>query len=78
VPASDALRAIEKFSGLKAAVLREIRRQDPARAKSEAERAFVAAYRKAVKAAASGALPSPSMAWIGWDVFARSHRMIAA
>lgn len=54
VPASDALRAIEEFSGLKAAVLREIRRQDPARAKSMAERAFVAAYRRAVKAAAAG------------------------
>jgi len=54
VQASDALRAIEKFSGLKAAVLREIRRQDPARAKSKAERAFVAAYRKAVKAASCG------------------------
>jgi ATP-dependent exoDNAse (exonuclease V) alpha subunit len=54
VQASDALRAIEKFSGLKAAVLREIRRQDPTRAKSVAERAFVAAYRKAVKSAAVG------------------------
>src|ERR1035441_7169101 len=54
VQASDALRAIEKFSGLKPAVLREIRRQDPTRAKSEEERAFVAAYRRAVKAAASG------------------------
>jgi conjugative relaxase-like TrwC/TraI family protein len=54
VQASDALRAIEEFSGLKAAVLREIRRQDPARAKSAAERAFVAAYRRAVEAAAAG------------------------
>ena len=54
VQASDALRAIEEFSGLKAAVLREIRRQDPVRAKSASERAFVAAYRRAVKAAASG------------------------
>jgi len=54
VQASDALRAIEEFSGLKAAVLRDIRRQDPARAKSAAERAFVAAYRRAVKAASSG------------------------
>jgi conjugative relaxase-like TrwC/TraI family protein len=54
VQASDALRAIEEFSGLKAAVLREIRRQDPTRSKSAAERAFVAAYRKAVKAASAG------------------------
>jgi conjugative relaxase-like TrwC/TraI family protein len=54
VQASDALRAIEEFSGLRAAVLRNIRRQDPARAKSTAERTFVTAYRRAVKAAASG------------------------
>jgi conjugative relaxase-like TrwC/TraI family protein len=54
VQASDALRAIEDFSGLKPAVLREIRRQDPAQAKSSSERAFVTAYRKAVKAASSG------------------------
>jgi ATP-dependent exoDNAse (exonuclease V) alpha subunit len=54
VQASDAMRAIEKFSGLKAAVLRDIRRQDPARAKTAQERGFVAAYRRAVKAAASG------------------------
>ena len=54
VQASDALRAIEEFSGLKAAVLRDIRRQDPARAKSAAERAFVTSYRRAVKAASSG------------------------
>jgi conjugative relaxase-like TrwC/TraI family protein len=54
VQASDALRAIEEFSGLKAAVLREIRRQDPARAKSAAGRAFVAAYKKAVRAASTG------------------------
>lgn len=54
VQASDALRAIEKHSGLKAAVLREIRRQDPARAKSAEERTFVMGYRRAVKAASSG------------------------
>ena len=54
VQASDALRAIEEFSGLRAAVLRDIRRQDPARAKSAAERAFVAAYQKAVRAASTG------------------------
>ncbi|HEX2852957.1 MAG TPA: AAA family ATPase [Opitutaceae bacterium] len=54
VQASDALRAIEEFSGLKAAVLQDIRRQDPALAKSEKERAFVTGYRQAVKAAAAG------------------------
>jgi hypothetical protein len=56
VQASDALRAIEEFSGLKAAVLRDIRRQNPALAKSAKERAFVAAYREAVKAASSGCI----------------------
>jgi conjugative relaxase-like TrwC/TraI family protein len=54
VQASDALRAIEKFSGLRAAVLRDIRRQNPGLAKSAKERAFVAGYRQAVKAASSG------------------------
>jgi len=54
VQASDALRAIEEFSGLKAAVLKDISRQDPARAKTAAERAFIKSYRRAVKAASSG------------------------
>ena len=54
VEASDILRAIEKKAGLKPAVLREIRRQDPTRAKTAAERAFIADYRRAVKAAADG------------------------
>jgi len=54
VQASDAMRAIEEFSGLKPAVLRDIRRQDPARAKTAQGKRFVADYRRAVKAAASG------------------------
>jgi conjugative relaxase-like TrwC/TraI family protein len=54
VQAADALRAIEKFSGLRAAVLRDIRRQNPDFAKSAQERAFVKGYRQAVKAASSG------------------------
>jgi conjugative relaxase-like TrwC/TraI family protein len=54
VQASDALRAIEKYSGLKAAELKYIQRQNPAAAKSAKERAFVYGYRQAVKAAASG------------------------
>jgi conjugative relaxase-like TrwC/TraI family protein len=54
VQASDAMRAIEEFSGLKPAVLRDIRRQDPARAKTAQGKRFVAEYRRAVKAAASG------------------------
>ncbi|HTS18492.1 MAG TPA: MobF family relaxase [Verrucomicrobiae bacterium] len=54
VEASDALRAIEKYSGLRAAELHVIRRQDPARAKTEAERARIAQYRQAVKEASEG------------------------
>ena len=56
VEASDALRAIEKYSGLRAAELTEIRRQDPARAKTEAERERIVQYRKAVEEAAAGAV----------------------
>jgi hypothetical protein len=44
VQASDAMRAIEEFSGLKPAVLRDIRRQDPARAKTAQGKRFVADY----------------------------------
>ncbi len=54
VEASDALLAIERYSGAKPALIRQIRRQDPALAKSEAERRFIAGYRAAVKAAAAG------------------------
>src|SRR5947208_12587137 len=56
VEASDALRAIEKYSGLKPAELTEIRRQDPARARTEAERAQIIEYRQAVKEASEGKL----------------------
>jgi conjugative relaxase-like TrwC/TraI family protein len=54
VPASDALRAIEKHSGLKPIVISKIRRQDPALGKSVPERTFIRHYRTAVKAAAKG------------------------
>jgi ATP-dependent exoDNAse (exonuclease V) alpha subunit len=56
VQASDALWAIEKYSGLKAAVLNEIRRQDPARAKTMAERRQIEEYRRAVREASEGNL----------------------
>lgn len=56
VEASDALRAIERYSGLHAAELSEIRRQDPARANEQAERARIAEYREAVREASEGAL----------------------
>lgn len=54
VAASDALRALEKHAGLKPAVIRTIRRQDPRLGKTAGQQAFIRAYRKAVKAAAEG------------------------
>ena len=54
VEVSDALRAIERYSALRPAELNEIRRQDPARAASQAERERIASYRDAVAAAADG------------------------
>jgi hypothetical protein len=54
VEASDALRAIERYSGLRAAELSEIRRQDPARGRGEEEKQRIERYREAVKAAAGG------------------------
>ena len=54
VPASDALRAIEKHSGLTPAEIRTIRRQDPALGKSREERTFIRQYRQAVKLASNG------------------------
>jgi conjugative relaxase-like TrwC/TraI family protein len=54
VQASDALRAIERYSGLRPAELNTIRRQDPKYAKAEKERQRIQSYREAVKAAADG------------------------
>src|SRR5206468_221974 len=54
VAASDALRAIEKHSGIKPAEIRTIRRQDPALGKSREERTFIRQYRHAVKLASNG------------------------
>jgi conjugative relaxase-like TrwC/TraI family protein len=54
VEASDALRAIERYSGLRGAELTEIRRQDPARGVGEEERRRIQRYREAVKAASVG------------------------
>ena len=56
VETSDALRAIEKYSGLRAAELKAIRRQDPTRAATRAEREQIAQYKQAVKEAAAGRL----------------------
>ncbi|HUA68391.1 MAG TPA: MobF family relaxase [Candidatus Saccharimonadales bacterium] len=54
VEASDALRAIEKYSGLASVELMNIRRQNPALAKSIAERERIKHYRQAVEAARDG------------------------
>jgi conjugative relaxase-like TrwC/TraI family protein len=56
VEASDAMRAIEKYSGLKAAELTAIRRQNPALAKTKAERATIEQYKLAVSEARNGQL----------------------
>jgi hypothetical protein len=47
VAASDALRAIEKHSGLRPAVIQEIRRQDPKLGVTARERGFIRRYRAA-------------------------------
>ena len=56
VEASDALLAIERYSGVKPVELHTIRRQDPALARNQRERAGIKQYRKAVEAAAAGRL----------------------
>lgn len=54
VAASDALRAIEKHSGVKPVRLKQIRRQDPRLGTTAGERRFIRQYRTAAKAAAQG------------------------
>ena len=54
VQASDALLAIEKYGNLQVAELKDIRRQDPTRGRDEAERQWIAEYKKAVEEAADG------------------------
>lgn len=56
VEASDALLAIERYSGIKPVELHTIRRQDPALARNQSERSRIKQYRKAVEAAAAGKL----------------------
>jgi conjugative relaxase-like TrwC/TraI family protein len=57
VEASDALLAIERYSGIKPVELHTIRRQDPMLGRGKKERARIKQYRKAVEAAAAGKLP---------------------
>jgi ATP-dependent exoDNAse (exonuclease V) alpha subunit len=56
VEASDALRAIQRYSGLRVAEISEIRRQDARRGRTMAERKRIKTYREAVEAAAAGDL----------------------
>jgi conjugative relaxase-like TrwC/TraI family protein len=56
VEATDALRAIEKYSGLEYAELTSIRRQNPDVAKTQAERKWLEQYRLAVGEAQAGKL----------------------
>jgi ATP-dependent exoDNAse (exonuclease V) alpha subunit len=56
VEASDALRAIEQYSGLQAAELTNIRRQNPDSAKTQTERQWLTQYRLAVDEARHGKL----------------------
>ena len=56
VEASDALVAIEKYSGVRSAELHTIRRQNPKLAKTRDERRSIAEYRRAVAEAAEGKL----------------------
>lgn len=54
VEASDALRAIEKYSGLEPARLTQIRRQNPKLGATKSERKRIKEYRKAVREAQKG------------------------
>jgi ATP-dependent exoDNAse (exonuclease V) alpha subunit len=56
VEATDALRAIEKYSGLEYAELTSIRRQNPDEAKTRADRKWLEQYRLAVGDAQAGKL----------------------
>ena len=56
VDASDALVAIEKYSGIRPIELHTIRRQNPSLGRDELERRQIRDYRKAVEAAANGKL----------------------
>lgn len=58
VEASDALRAIEKYSRLQYAELTNIRRQNPETAKSDTERRWLEQYKQAVTEAQAGQLAS--------------------
>jgi ATP-dependent exoDNAse (exonuclease V) alpha subunit len=56
VDASDALLAIERYSGIKPVELHRIRRQDPELGRNKKEKSEISRYRKAVEMAAAGKL----------------------
>ena len=68
VEASDALLAIERYSGVKPVELHTIRRQDPALGRSKKESSKIKQYRKAVEVAAAGKLAECFNGWTkrGW------------
>lgn len=69
VEASDALRAIERYAGLPAAQLDQVRRQEPKRARTIEERKRIEQYRAAVEAAAAGDLTRSLAALDGINAF---------
>jgi ATP-dependent exoDNAse (exonuclease V) alpha subunit len=83
VEATDALRAIEKYSGIEPIELTNIRRQNPALAKTKAERQQIAEYRQAVADARDGHLAQSfhrldKLNAIESCTFANQHEKLAA
>jgi ATP-dependent exoDNAse (exonuclease V) alpha subunit len=83
VEASDALRAIEKHSGIEPIELTNIRRQNPALAKSFAERRRITEYRQAVAEARDGCLSKSferldKLKAVEQCTFANQHEKLAA
>jgi ATP-dependent exoDNAse (exonuclease V) alpha subunit len=83
VEASDALRAIEKHSGIEPVELTNIRRQNPALAKSFAERRRIVEYRHAVAEARDGYLSKSferleKLKAVEQCTFANQHEKLAA
>jgi len=74
VEASDALRAIERFSGLEAARLTKIRRQNPKAGETKSERKRIKQYRAAVRKAQRGqyAESFDRLDWLGAIVECRT------
>jgi conjugative relaxase-like TrwC/TraI family protein len=83
VEATDALRAIEKHSGIEPVELTNIRRQNPALAKSIEERRCIVEYRQAVAEARDGYLTKSferleKLKAVEQCTFANQHEKLAA